>query len=73
MTDAHTEKEKATNTKKIKRNIMYKKDSEETSLKEKEKETYRDFVHKGKQMLQQASKGIVQTGDNIEDEEENLM
>ena len=73
MMDAHPEKEEATNTKKIKRNIMYKKDSDETSLKEKEKEAYQDFVDKGKQMLQQAAERIEQQDDKSEDEEENLM
>ena len=71
MTHTYSEKEEATNTKKIKRHTMYKEDSGETSLKD--KEAYQDFIDIGKQMLEQAADRIEQQDDNSEDEEENLI
>lgn len=73
MTDTHSDKEETTKAKTIKRHVIYKKDSEQTQLKEKEIEQYQDFIEKGKKMLQIASKRIEQNSDNSEDEEENLM
>ena len=71
MTHSYSEKEEATNTKKIKRQTMYKEDSGETSLKD--KEAFQDFIDIGKQMLEQAADRIEQQDDNSEDEEENLI
>ena len=71
MTDIYSETDEPTKTKSIKRNIMYKKDSEQLNLKD--KEAYQDFIDIEKQMLQQAADRIEQQDDNSEDEEENLM
>ena len=71
MTDTHSETDEPTKTKSIKRNIVYKKDSEQVNLKD--KEAYQDFIDIGKRMLEQAADRIEQQDDNSEDEEENLM
>ena len=71
MTDTHSETDEPTKTKSIKRNIVYKKDSEQVNLKD--KEAYQYFIDKGKQMLEQAADRIEQQDDKSEDEEENLM
>ena len=71
MTDTHSETDEPTKTESIKGNIMYKKDSEQVKLKD--KEAYQDFIDIGKQMLEQAADRIEQQDDNNEDEEENLM